>query len=134
MMVFGIGLYVRGSAEAVALYCEAFGLTLGYHVLNDDGSFFHSELLKDGMEALSVVEAARDVRESPVQLGRTFGTRGELERALSLLSEGGKINMDICELPWSPCAAEVTDRFGVNWYLTLEQHRPADDFTPDDCK
>ncbi|MBN1363485.1 MAG: hypothetical protein JW976_01635 [Syntrophaceae bacterium] len=29
----GIGIYAKNSKEAVNLYCKAFGLTLGYHVL-----------------------------------------------------------------------------------------------------
>ncbi len=128
--MIGVGLYLRGSVDAVELYKSAFGLTLGYHVLNSDGSYFHSELMKGDREMLSVVEAVRDVRESPVQLGLTLDTREALEHALRVLSEGGTVNMDICELPWSPCAAEVTDRFHVNWYLTLAQHRPPDDFSP----
>lgn len=38
MTVLGVGLYVRGSVRAAALYKEAFGLEPGYHVLNADGS------------------------------------------------------------------------------------------------
>ena len=33
MEVIGVGLYVTGSMEAVKLYCDAFGMELGYHVL-----------------------------------------------------------------------------------------------------
>ena len=32
--MIGVGIYVKNSPEAVALYQAAFGLTLGYHVLN----------------------------------------------------------------------------------------------------
>ena len=35
----GIGIYVKNSAEAVDLYKAAFGLELGYHVKNPDGSY-----------------------------------------------------------------------------------------------
>lgn len=134
-MSLGIGLYVAHSDEAVEAYKAAFGLELGYHVLNDDGkTYFHSELMKDGEEFISVVEASRDIKDCPIQLGYTFETRGELEGALKILAENGKIVMDICELPWSPCAAEVVDRYGIDWYLTLMQHRPADDFKPSDCE
>lgn len=129
-MPIGIGLRIKNSAEAVKTYIEAFGLELGYHVLNDDGSFFHSELVKNGEELLSVVEWKSAGGENPVQLGFTFETRRELEHAFSVLRQGGEVTLDICELPWSPCAAEVTDRFGVNWYLTLQQHRPPEDFVP----
>ncbi len=129
-MALSIGLYVTPSKEAVKTYMAAFGLELGYHVLNDDGSYYHSELMKDGEEIMSVVEAARDVRDNPVELGFTFETRGELERAFDILKENGRVRLNICELPWSPCAAQLSDRFGVSWYLTLPQHHPPEDFTP----
>ena len=134
---FGIGIYVKNSKEAVDLYLRAFGLTLGYHVLNEDGSYFHSELLDGEQEALSVVEAPQDSPKpvgNPIELGRTFHTEEALRQAFALLKEGGHVKMEIRELPWSPCAASVTDRFGVNWYLSLPQHRPPEDFEPGDEK
>ena len=135
MPQIGVGLCVQHSVEAVALYTEAFGLTLGYHVRNDDGSFFHSELYDGDAEMLSVVESGAPVcSDNPVQLGYTFSSRDALLRAFGLLRQGGQVRMDVCELPWSPCAAEVVDRFGVRWYLTLQQHRPPEDFTPADCQ
>ena len=130
--MIGIGLYVKNSLEAAELYKSAFGLELGYHVLNEDGSYFHSELMKNGKEFISVVEAKREMLQgkNPVQLGVTFESKAELEKAFELLRDGGKTELELCELPWSPCAAEVTDRFGVNWYLTLAQHRPDDGWQP----
>ena len=133
MFSFGIGLNVKNSKEAVELYCKAFGLKLGYHVLNEDGSYFHLELMEGDREALAVVEVSDDSPEpigSPVELGRIFSSREELLSAFNLLKEDGHVRLDICELPWSPCAASVTDKFGVNWYLSLPQHRPPDDFKP----
>lgn len=135
--IFGVGLYVNGSKDAVELYCKAFGLELGYHVLNEDGSYFHSELMTGGgQSACSVVEAAEPLSAggNPIELDYTFQTREELEQAFALLKEGGTVKMEIRELPWSPAAACVTDRFGVNWYLTLPGYRPPDDFKPGDEK
>lgn len=129
---FGIGIYIKGSVKAAKLYCDAFGLTLGYHVLNDDGCYYHSELMKGHKPALSVVEADAPAG-NPIELGYTFDTREQLERAFTLLQEGGTVRMAPKELPWSPLAAMVTDRFGVNWYLSLPQHRPPEDFKPADC-
>lgn len=54
-MGIGIGIYVKNSKEAVELYCNVFGLELGYHVLNEDGNYFHSELLKHGAPLATVV-------------------------------------------------------------------------------
>ena len=56
------------------------------------------------------------------------------ERAFALLKAGGKVKLEPGELPWSPLAATVTDRFGVNWFLSLPQHLPPEDFKPSDCR
>lgn len=130
--MIGIGIYVKNSPRAAKLYSAAFGLELGYHVLNEDGTFFHSELTRNGEPFISVVEATADTftERNPVELGVTFDSQEELENAFSVLKEGGKVKLDICELPWNPCAAIVTDSFGVNWFLSLPQHRPSDDWTP----
>lgn len=130
--MIGIGIYVKDSPAAVALYQAAFGLELGYHVLNEDGTFFHSELSRQGVPFCSVVEAKQDTfaQLHPIELGVEFSSRDELLRAFNLLSEDGRVELDVCELPWSPCAAIVADRFSVRWFLSMPQHRPADDWSP----
>ncbi len=133
--MIGIGLYLKNSLEAVALYWEAFGLELGYHVLNTDGKgYFHSELNKNGEPQFCVVEAPEHPAGNPVQLGIDFQSREQLEKAFTLLKAGGTVKMAPQELPWSPWCAEVVDRFGVDWFLSLPQHRPPEDFTPEDCQ
>ncbi len=127
-MGIGVGVYVADSVSAAKVYCEAFGLTLGFHVLNDDGTYFHSELMQDGQEFISVAERHEGKPAgNAAQLGVTVPDKAQLERAFALLSEGGEVDMPIGELPWSPCAFSVVDRFGVWWYVTLPQHRPAGD-------
>lgn len=128
-MGFSIGVYVKKSAEAVELYQQVFGLELGYHVKNPDGSFYHSELLRNGECFLSVVEASKDnADESLVQIGYEFDSAEEVKLAYDLLKEGGRIDMPIGELPWSPCAASIVDRFGIWWYLSSASHRPPEDY------
>ena len=131
--MIGVGIYVKNSPRAAALYQAAFSLEMGYHVLNGDGTYFHSELLRDGAPFCSVVEAKEETFAEwhPIELGVDFASRAELERAFTLLADGGRVVMPICELPWSPCAAIVTDAFGVRWFLTLPQHKPAEDWTPE---
>lgn len=125
----GVGLYVKDSPQAVELYKAAFGLELGYHVKNEDGTFFHSELNLGSSPALAVVEE-KDGEPGPVELGVTFGTREALDKAFGLLQAGGTAIMSPCELPWSPWAAIVADRFGVRWFLSLSQHRPDEGWEP----
>lgn len=132
--MIGIGIYVKDSPKAIVLYQDAFGLELGYHVLNKDGTYFHAELNRCGEPFCSVVEAKEDTYtdRQPIELGVEFDGREEIERAFVLLSDGGRVDMEICELPWSPCSAIVVDRFGVRWFLSLPQHRPAEAWSPDD--
>lgn len=130
-MKIGLGLYVKNSAAAVELYQEVFGLTLGYHVKNPDGSYFHSELYKNGEELLDVIEAPNDgAGEHTVQLGVTLADAAAVQKAYALLSVGGIVKAPPGPMPWSPCAADVIDRFGAWWYITAPQHHPPDDYDP----
>lgn len=132
MAVIGVGLYVTGSMEAVKLYCEAFQMELGYHVLRQDGKgYYHSELTRDGEPALSVVEAEHTAGHNPVQLGITFDSKEKLNNAYGLLVCGGEAELKPQPLPWSPWAACLRDRFGVRWFLSLPQHQPGEDFVPE---
>lgn len=134
-MQLGIGIYVKNSKEAVALYCEVFGLTLGYHVLDEDGNYFHSELMNGEQPFLAVAEANESnlpnginmAYTNPVELGFTAESMEDFDRVFALLKEDGKIIMEPCELPWSPMSATVMDKYGIRWYVSLQQHRPADD-------
>lgn len=132
IMRVGMGIYVRNSVEAVDFYLKIFGLELGYHVKNPDGSYYHSELNKDGKEILSVVEGKGISCESIIQLGIEFETIEEVQRVYkAFCDDGAKIDIPICELPWSPCAASVIDRFGVWWYFSALSHYPKEELSKD---
>lgn len=134
-MSLGIGIYVKNSREAVELYRMAFVLELGYHVLNDNGTYYHSDLLKNGQSFISVAEAgntyiAHEIDPhhiNPVEIGYTVESKEEFDRVFSVLKENGTVLLDVCVLPWSPRAAVVQDQYGIRWFITLPQHRPADD-------
>lgn len=132
-MGFDVGVHVRGSAEAVELYRRAFGLELGYHVLNPDGSYFHAELCEGGQNVLTVAESSEgEVTGNAVCIGRVFESEDEVRRVYGLLKEGGQIKTPLGALPWCDCAADVIDRYGIWWYLCVAQHRPAEGFSAAD--
>jgi len=132
VITLGHTIYVKRSAEAVPFYCAVFGLELGYHVKNADGSFFHSELYCGEQPILSVVEGKEDTpHNNVVCLGMTLADEAAVRRAYTQLKVGGTVKMDLTTLPWSPLCAEVIDRFGVWWYITAPQHQPGDDFDPE---
>ena len=127
----GIGIYVKNSAEAVELYQRAFGLELGYHVKNADGSYYHAELWRDGAEILDVVEAdCPSPRDDIVQVYMILDGKDEVQNAFDQLRVGGTVLTPLGPLPWSPWAAALKDRFGVWWYISMPQHYPGEDFDP----
>jgi PhnB protein len=131
-MNLGATLYVKNSAEAVEFYSEAFSMTLGYNVKNSDGSFLHAELLK-GNESIFAVsenddeEIARSMlasKQPTMSYGINLDNDNELNHAYKTLVEGGHILRELGSLPWSPCSADIVDKYGVCWYIYVSQHRP----------
>ncbi len=47
--------------------------------------------------------------------------RVAMQSAFDKLAEGGKVKMPLKEGPWGGAAAWLTDRFGINWNLDLEE-------------
>ena len=131
-MNLGGTLYVMNSAEAVEFYSEAFGMTVGYNVKNSDGSFLHAELLK-GEQAIFAVSENNDEeivrsmlasKQPTMSYGINLDNDAELNHAYKTLIEGGHILRELGSLPWSPCSADIVDKYGVCWYIYVSQHRP----------
>jgi PhnB protein len=45
--------------------------------------------------------------------------RAEADRAFTRLREGGSVQMPIANAPWGPYYGMCTDRFGVQWMVSL---------------
>ena len=130
-MKLGATVYIHNTIEAVPVYLEAFGLTLGYNEKFPDGSYMHAALNKDGEEIFCVSESRNDayvemmLRSSlkenrPVMsYGLNFQSGDEVKKAFAILKQGGTVMMPVGTLPWSACCAEVVDKYGVYWYLTV---------------
>lgn len=134
-MILGVTLYLRNSVEAVDFYKEAFGMTLGYHVRHSDGTFLHAELEKNGRCVFSVSEsgdtavakALLAAQTPPVNCGIDFDSEDEIRHAYVLLAEEGHVLRKPGPLPWSDYSADVVDKYGVSWFITLPNHRPAEE-------
>ena len=131
-MNLGATLYVKNSVEAVEFYSKAFRITLGYNVKNSDGSFLHAELLK-GEESIFAVSENNDEeivrsmlasKRPTMSYGINLDNDDELNHAYKILVEGGHILRELGPLPWSPCSADIVDKYGVCWYIYVSQHRP----------
>ena len=61
----------------------------------------------------------------PVQFGNhahisiVADDKAEADRVFAALSEGGSVAMPIANAPWGPYFGMCTDRFGVNWMVSL---------------
>jgi len=131
-MNLGATLYVKNSVEAVEFYIEAFRMTLGYNAKNNDGSFLHAELLKGGKSIFAVsenndeeiVRSMLAAKRPSMSYGIDLDNDDELIHAYKILVEGGHILRELGALPWSPCSADIVDKYGVCWYIYVSQHRP----------
>ena len=131
-MEIGIQVYAKGSVEAVEFYQRAFEASLGYNVKHPDGTYLHAELIMNGRSFLAVGEAGdnfvRDVfpKYPAMSFGMVLDNEEAVRKAYDVLSENAAVCTPLRVQPWSDCCADLVDRFGVYWYLTVPQHRPAD--------
>ena len=52
-------------------------------------------------------------------LSLAVASEAEAERAFAALAQGGKVGMPLAQTFWSPKFGMLTDRFGVNWMVSL---------------
>jgi PhnB protein len=63
--------------------------------------------------------------EFPVKIGENitimveFEDMGKLHSSFAALEDGGEVSMELAETFWSECFGSLTDKFGVNWNLSL---------------
>ena len=127
---------IAKSYEAVELYKEAFGLTLGFnHSYEDvewmkdwgvtvDGDFipqkgyFHADLTYNGETILCVSAEGENGKTGKdfIQLGLNLGSEEAVKRAVSILSDGKVIAGPIS---YNPCVADVVDKYGVWWFISV---------------
>lgn len=131
-MDIGATFYVKNSIEAVDFYMNAFGMTLGYNVKYDDGTFLHAELQKGDKTIFSISEnkdeeiarAMLAAKQPTMNCGINFDNDDELHHAYNMLSKDGHVLRELGPLPWSPLSADVVDKYGVCWYIFVSLHRP----------
>lgn len=124
-------LYIKNTVEAVEFYKEAFGMTLGYNENFPDGTYIHAAMFKDGDEIFAVSESNNesfveimlksDMKQSRPTMSYSinFNNEDEVRKAYEMLATEGTVMFPLGFLPWSACAAEVVDKYGVYWYMTV---------------
>lgn len=129
-MRIGLQAYIQGSARAIDFYQKAFGALLGYNVRNDDGTYMHAELYLNGQLLLALSESGSSVgienvkRYAPsdyptMNFSVHLDSEGAVRKAYDILIEGGNILLPLGPLPWSTCCANVVDKYGIFWYVSV---------------
>lgn len=128
-MKIGSQVYVKGSVEAVECYQKAFGLTLGFHVRNEDNSFAHASLMLGKAEflALSERQDRADINEifkCPERHHPTMqfsvcdlGEDG-VRKAYEILKVNAVFLKPLEPCPWNDLCAGLMDKYGVFWWIS----------------
>jgi len=121
-------LFVASVDEAFEFYKNALGMEAvphhGYDILTLAGQHFYN-----------IFEAPADEHQMLTQTTfksrhRLFAnveltTEAEVQHAANaLVTDGGKIIDSPRPLPWSPCAADVLDKYGVKWFISMPMLAP----------
>ena len=126
-MKIGPQVYVRGSIEAVDMYCNAFGADITVHMKDHEGTAYeHCELSVNGQLFMAVSEAPDncDIHKKCVWQTMAFnvydmGSEDAVRHAYDILREGGTVIDPLGPCPWNPCCSNVIDKFGVFWWIAL---------------
>ena len=120
--------------EALDFYQDALGAQVDTVMLfSQSPDPVPAGMLADGFEN-KVMHASFRIGETVVyggdgtQPGQTFGafslvlalpTEADAERAFTALSGGGQVTMPLGKTFWSLCFGMVTDRFGIDWMVSV---------------
>lgn len=116
-MVFQV--YIKGTIEAVNFYKRAFAAELGRTGKNEDGTYMHAEIVKDGKCIMYLSEKLDSIIGDSMQFCLTFDDdKSAVEVAYNVLSKNCReIGTPLGNFPWGSYGASLIDKFGVQWYI-----------------
>jgi PhnB protein len=120
--------------EALAFYRNALGAEVGMLMRYDQSPEpAPPGMLPPGFEK-KVMHASFRIRGIPLmasdgrgealkfegfQLSLSLPNEADARRAFDALATGGAVQMPIAKTFWSPCFGMVTDKFGVDWMVSV---------------
>ncbi|GHC62618.1 VOC family protein [Roseibacillus persicicus] len=66
-------------------------------------------------------ESEEKVQFAGFSLSLAFESEADAREAFAKLADGGEVAMPLGETFWSPCFGMVTDRFGLQWMITVQE-------------
>jgi len=121
-------LFVENVEDAFEFYKNALGMEAvshhGYDILSLNGEHFYN-IFEAPAEEHDILAQTTFKSRHRLFTGIELTTKAEVHHAVNVLTAGGgKIIDPPKPLPWSPCAADVLDKYGVKWFISLPQLAP----------
>jgi len=121
-------LFVASVKEAFEFYKNSLGMEAvphhGYDILSLDGKHFFNIFEATDEEHYMLAQTTFKSRHR-LYANVELATEADVRRAAdALAANGGKVIDMPRPLPWSPCAADVVDKYGVKWFISLPQFAP----------
>ena len=123
-------LFVQNRKEAMDFYKKVFGMEEVYHHMEMKlqilGKFFFTikEVPEEQHQAyMKAISSGDSILHSHAQ----YETVEEVKRVHELLSAEALKAEELRPLPWCPCTAYITDKYGVSWYVNVPEHLPCSD-------
>ena len=120
-------VYVRGSMEAVEMYCKAFGAEISFQIIDkNNNAYEHCELSINGQLFMAVSEAPDtcDVSKKSAWQIMAFnaydmGSEEAVRNAYEVLRNGGTVIDPLGPCDWNACCSNLIDKFGVFWWIAI---------------
>lgn len=107
--------HVSDPIGAAALYCEAFGA-----VVTDDTRLPNGDpYISISINGADILVRPGDNQAPPKDCCVQFASVADCTKAYDLLTQGGTGEETITDAHWTPLMAQVTDKYGVHWLLSV---------------
>jgi len=117
--------------EAKRFYKETFGFTDVFHhgmdMLEFNGALFFHMFEVSAERAEEYRDFMLKNSDKPIIYGALeLDAEEDVRRVFESVSRDAKVKEPIGTRPWSPCCAEMVDKYGVSWYITAPEAAPAE--------
>lgn len=126
-------IFDGNTREVVQYYAQVFGLEEPHFLTYES---MHSEHLPPGSEDLimhtfleiagSKLMFSDNFPGAPYQQGNNFSlayvsdNESAIRDAFEKLKDGGSVEMELQETPWSKCYGSLTDKYNIQWQFSHE--------------
>jgi len=121
-------MWVKDQNEAFDFYKNALGMEVvfyhGYEILRLNGANFIS-IFEAPAEEYNILAQTTFKSSHRLKAGVNLKTEADVYRVTELLTaDGGRIISPPGPLPWAEFAADVVDKYGIEWFICMNELAP----------